>query len=538
MTDAEAANGDAAAGEGEAAASPAAAPEPSAAPAPTVPRSPLPWPFLGVVAALTAVAFGPGVLDMVGRWMAEGTYYGHGPFVPAVTGWLIWRRRERLAAIGRRPSRLGLPVIAGSVLLLAASVVEDVHFTQNAALCGVIFGVALTVFGRAVIREIWPALAFLLFMVPLPQVGIVHLTFELKILAARISVALIDGLGVPAVLDGSTIHLPSASFQVDDACSGLRVLIGLLAFATVFAILETSRWRAALTLLLAVPVAVLANVGRILLLCRLATSGYSIDPEAPLHEGSGLVVYAVAFLLLLAVRALPGRDEEDEPSGDATAAPGHAAPSRGLVAATVALLALGATASLTFAYGQPTPERTERTKGIPLEIGAWRGVPVELSPRVFVILDTEDVVFHRYAKTAASSFPVDLYVVHAAESRKVAHPPEICFTGGGYLTRERQVATLSAAEGREIPTNRMLLERGPSRLLVYHWYRLDGKDTPSYVDHQISSLLRRVRRERREASMIRLSTPVAEGAEGLERAEARIAAFASEALGTALAPIR
>ncbi|HVY61210.1 MAG TPA: EpsI family protein, partial [Planctomycetota bacterium] len=207
-----------------------------------------------------------------------------------------------------------------------------------------------------------------------------------------------------------------------------------------------------------------------------------------------------------------------------TPAPAHRGPSRLRVAALLGLLALGGAAAL--GLEGPPLQKTDRTRSIPAEIGPWRGVDIPVDARSRRILGTDDVLMRSYAAPGQRA-PVDLYVVHAADSRKVAHPPEICFSGGGF-TGEKTDAVLRAG-GRSIPAARLLLTRDDATLLVYYWYRLDGRDTASYLDHQLSMLIRLVRRERREGSMIRLSTPVV--GRDVAGAEARVAAFAEAAAG-------
>jgi EpsI family protein len=489
------------------------------------------------VAALGAVAFAPGIRDMWGRWFAEGTYYGHGPLVPLVSGWFLWRDRERLRATPRGSSALGVALVAAALALALASVLEEVHFTQNFALVGAIAGAALALYGPAVVRAAWFPLAFLALMVPLPEVAIAHATFALKMFAARFAVGVIALGGWSVVLDGSTIHLATTSLTVDDVCSGLRTLFSLLALAAIFANLERSRGRALVVVAAAVPIAVVANVARILGLCALAANGFSIEPDGLAHELTGLSVFAVAALLLTGLRALPSASTGEEAPPPAPppldAAPADVAPSRLRLAVLVGLFALAAAAATALDLAAPPPEATTATRAIPRVIGRWVGTDVPLEPRIHAILGTEDVLVRRYASVGGRE--VVLYVVHAAESRRVAHPPEICFSGGGYVEREAGAATLAAAGGRAIPANRMVLERGGQALLVYYWFRLDGRDTASYLEHQLETLLRRVRRERREASMVRLSTSI--GPEGVAGAEARLKAFADEALGPALAAI-
>ncbi len=535
-----------------------AAPMPAASPAATPAR--LPAALLMATAGLAAIAHAPGILDMAGRWFAPSSYYGHGPFIPLASAWLVWRERAALreTPLGSSP-RLGLTVVGASMLLLVASLVLEVHVGQNAALVGTLGGAALVLLGRDVVRRIWPAFAILIFMVPLPTAIILRLTFELKMIAAHLSAASMTLAGVPAIQDGSVIHLETGSVIVDEVCSGLRTLVTLVAAAALFAATEPRRVVAVATLLLAVPIALAANVGRILLLCYLDAQGAAVAPGETLHEVTGLVVYALALAMLMLVRAVPiGGGDEAESEGEATAANAPAAieagaatdvagpeptttastPPRGARAGLIGVLGLGALAGLLFGFifTAPAVGATELTRKIPARIGDWAGLEIALGPRVPEIMGTSDILYRRYTHPR-TTLPVDLYVIHATDSRKVAHPPEICFTGGGFATVDRADRDLVLSDGAVIPAVRTLLSRDGTTFLVYHWYRLDGRDTASYVDHQITWLFRRLTRSQREGSMVRLSTPVAPGTAGASDAQERIDAFVREALALALEPI-
>jgi len=504
-----------------------ATPKPRSASFPALP--------LAAAAGLGAIAFAPGAREMASRWLAPDGYYGHGPLVPAVCAWLLWRDREALGEVARSSSRAGLALVAAAVALLALSVLEDVHFTQNLALLGAVAGTALVLFGRAAVRRAWFALAFLAFMVPLPQLAIADLAFRLKMLAAALAAKAIALVGVPVVRSGSSLHLASASVTVDDACSGLRGLLAVLAIAAVFAHVERSRARAALALALAVPVAIAANVARILVLCALAAAGSRAAAEGPVHEATGLVVYAFAFLVFFALKTRPGGGDMAEGARDLPAADEppvvHRAPPPKRVLLLLVLLAAGASVS---AFGKERAALAEspRTKLVPREIGAWVGVDESLPQRVYRTLGTEDVLLRQYARPQVPG-PVGLCVVHTQDAQR-AHAPELCFAGEGLVRVEGDVRTIAVA-GARIEANRALFRQGERTILVYYWYRLDGRDTPSHYDHWVDRLLRRVERGTSEGSLIRVSAAVDPGPRGLEAAEARIARFCAEALGPALA---
>ena len=93
--------------------------------------------------------------------------------------------------------------------------------------------------------------------------------------------------------------MPSYSLEVAEACSGLCSLVSLLALAAVYAYLtQKSKVKKIILFLSAVPIALVANIFRILVT---ALGAYLISPkmaEEFLHELSGLLVFIVSFICL------------------------------------------------------------------------------------------------------------------------------------------------------------------------------------------------------------------------------------------------
>src|SRR5207249_3720778 len=112
----------------------------------------------------------------------------------------------------------------------------------------------------------WSGLSvlFLFFMVPLPF-RIEHLlTLPLQRIATVISCFILQCLGQPALSEGNTIWLGEHHLQVEEACAGLQIFVGVIALAYGHAVLwRGPRWAKALLMLAAAPIAILANALRI-----------------------------------------------------------------------------------------------------------------------------------------------------------------------------------------------------------------------------------------------------------------------------------
>lgn len=488
-----------------------------------------------VAAALLAVACAPALVDMARRWFEAEGHYGHGPLVVAASAWLAWRARGRLAAAPAGSHPLGLVVVALAAAAIGVGRLEDVAALVNLGLVLALAGLSLTVLGPARTRVLAFPLGFLCLAVPLPPFALDAVTFRLKLVAAWLTVKVVEAAQVPVVAEGGTLNFEGATVTVADACSGLKTVMSLTAMAALFAHLQATRARAALIAGLALPLAVLANAARVLFLCGLVAWAGPEALEGPLHEGSGLVVYAVAMIVLLALHA-------PAPASHPPVAPPAARPRVTTTPARAALalapLACAAALSLGLAVAAalaPAPDPDDlATARMPLSVGAWRGALLPLGEDVLRVLRTRDARMQRHTRAGLAG-EVDLYVTHAADDVfRVAHPPARCFEGGGYLEVQRAVAPLPLAD-RVVQANRLVFQRGDEVVLVYTWYRVDGRDVPSYVDYRLASFLRRLGPYRGGGSMVRLSTIVGEG--GLEAADARLRAFGAEALTAALAPL-
>jgi exosortase len=251
----------------------------------------------GTIVCLTAWVHHPTLVWLYERYTAADSYYSHGFLVPAVTCGLIWARRERLAGIPVLMSRTGLAVSIAALCAHLAGLALQVNFISGFSLLFLIAGIVLFLFGKHVTARIAGPLSFLLFMIPLPLVAVNFISFPLKVLVCRNTAAILHyAFGVPLSIEGFRIIFPNASLTIENPCSGLRSLIVMLALGFVFAYLsETSLLKRISLFLLAVPVAVAANILRVLLL-SLAVYVYGEGlSRGFFHDLTGYIAFAAAF---------------------------------------------------------------------------------------------------------------------------------------------------------------------------------------------------------------------------------------------------
>jgi hypothetical protein len=73
------------------------------------PNLQLPWTKLASFGALLIVCYAPVLKALIHKW--NDPDMGHGFFVPLIAGFIVWQRREELAAIKPNPNLWGLAVV-------------------------------------------------------------------------------------------------------------------------------------------------------------------------------------------------------------------------------------------------------------------------------------------------------------------------------------------------------------------------------------------------------------------------------------------
>jgi exosortase len=247
---------------------------------------------------------------MADRFTAPDSFYSHGWLVPFACGWLAWQRRARLAAMSITPSYAGLLLLIPAVILHLAGIWSRLHILSGLMFVASAWALVWTLWGGQAVRALRFPLAFLIFMVPLPGVLVIGISFYLKLAAASLATGVLHLAGIPAIQEGSLIRLPQFTMLVDDTCSGLRSLLSLAALSTLWTAMLPGHapfWKRATLVAASIPISLAANMARILILTMLALVWGRSAAEGFLHSGSGFVVFGIALAALAALgRVLTG----------------------------------------------------------------------------------------------------------------------------------------------------------------------------------------------------------------------------------------
>jgi exosortase len=233
--------------------------------------------------------------------------------VPAFSLYLLWQRRERLAKAQWGVDWRGLPLLALGLLLRSAGAYTYFDWLDAVSLLPTLAGLCVLFGGRATLGWAWPAIGFLVFMIPLPYRIETALGHPLQRVATVGSVYLLQTLGLPALAEGNVIILSDGPISVAQVCSGLSMMLIFFALATALVVVvRRPMLDKAIVLLSSVPIAVLVNV------LRIAATGLAQEKfgrqvaHVIFHDAAGWLMMPLALCFLglemwLLSRLLPER---------------------------------------------------------------------------------------------------------------------------------------------------------------------------------------------------------------------------------------
>lgn len=469
-------------------------------------------------------------LDLYTRITGGQSYYTHGPLVPLVS-LLIAVMLIRHTRIRTRPARTaGFGVLSLSILIHLVGCLARVNFVSGFAFIGVVMGLILVIWGWEALRRLWFPVAFLLFMVPLPEVTIYGFNFRLKMVAASWGVSIASALGVAAERIGNRVLLEGGKdLVVANVCNGLRTLISLLGFGALYAYFCKLRgvWRLGL-FAASLVVALLSNTIRIVSLIMVADIWDTETATGWFHEASGVMVFAIALAmmfglerLILWVREVVGRPakvtplfadvrrsrEDDTQWREMMAAAGKP---RGWV--TAAIMAAMAAGALWLNQTIPPFQNEQTAKAaVPaeLEINGTRMYSYDfpLDELTKDVLETGDCLNRVYL--APNTRDIGFCIIFSRDNRKGTHPPDVCLAGAGEGIVAKGLVTVESIDGkRKAPCRELIVQTRQGRHYYLYTYKCGGNYTSSFWVQQYTIFVNGLLDRDASGALIRVSTVI------------------------------
>lgn len=263
------------------------------------------WPvLLGL-----AILYVPTVITLYhGAWQSsEGS---HGFIVLAVILWIFWQQKAAFSRIPLNSSpALGWALLVPGLLLYALGRSQDILLLEVGSVLLILPAALLACHGKALLRSLWFPVLFLVFLVPLPGFVVDGLTGSLKLYVSIIVDQLLYTLGYPIGRSGVVLTMGPYQLMVADACSGINSMFSLSAIGVLYVYLrgKASRAHNILLLLSILPIAFLANVGRVIALVLITYYFGDGAGEGFTHDFASIVEFVFAVLGFILVDVILAR---------------------------------------------------------------------------------------------------------------------------------------------------------------------------------------------------------------------------------------
>lgn len=169
------------------------------------------------------------------------------------------------------------------------------------------YGCLVTLFayrvGWRTVFQLWAPVLYLAFLTPPPDVIMLPLTHNLKLLVSNVSLDALAAAGYPVARSGVSLYIGQYQVIVAAACSGMNSLLSLTALGLFYVYcMHRANWRHALVLCaLLIPVSIVANIARVIGILLVTFYFGDAVGQSMLHEVAGGFAFAVAMIVLIAI---------------------------------------------------------------------------------------------------------------------------------------------------------------------------------------------------------------------------------------------
>jgi exosortase A len=457
---------------------------------------------LGGIVALILAMFQYEVVNAVQAWWIYATF-SHCVLIGPISAWLIWEKRRELALMTPTIAPKALFAVPVLLVLWFTGKVGTINELRQFIVVGLIDVAILAMLGPQIFRAILFPVLYLFFLVPFG----LYLIPPMQQFATRFTDVGLTLLGVVHYTEGTIIELPNASFEIAEACAGLRFLIATMALGVLFVHLAYRKfWKIAAFLVACVAVPLVANglrcIGTIAL-------GYYTNSASAVEADH--VIYGWGFnIAILVVMYLGGMWFRDSPTEALNPpAPVARAMSHSSVLATAAasLVAIGSGPALAYWQDHRAVTNTA-TLASPKIQGEWTFVPFSGSWTP-LYASPDQQLKTALGSDGAGAAPVDVAVLYYARIREehslIATTNHLWDADQWHPLESHTVTaclgTLPIRFTEAVLTSRL------ERRIVWSTYWMDGQFTTSGVRIKLQQL-KSVVFGHEAAALVALSTPM------------------------------
>lgn len=238
-------------------------------------------------------------------WSRE--FGAYGPIVLVTGLWLLWRQTPELRSAAQPGSIwLTAPMLAVSLVSYVFGYAYDFVTLEAGGVYGVGVAILQSRVGMRPLIKHWFPLLYLAFTIPPPSAVLADITAPLKALVSEASTTWLASFGLPVAREGVTIFVGQYQLLVEDACSGMNSLVGLIAVSLLYIyLMRGSSWVYSIILVcFVIPIAIVANIFRIMTLILLTYYFGNEVAQGFLHFTAGMLLFTTALLCVFGLDRL------------------------------------------------------------------------------------------------------------------------------------------------------------------------------------------------------------------------------------------
>ncbi|MBD8531326.1 MULTISPECIES: exosortase A [unclassified Massilia] len=467
--------------------------------------------------------------SIVSIWDSSDTF-AHGYAIVPISLWLIWRRRVNFSLIPATPAwpALALLALAGAGWLAAR--IGGVQVVMQYAFVVMFPLVAFALLGRRLAGSLAFPLLFLLFAVPFGEVFVdplIHITADFTVWAVQVT-------GIPVLRNGTRFELPTGSWSVVEACSGVRYLISSVTLGCLYAYLTyRSNLRRALFIGLSIVVPIIANGLRAYMIVMIGhLSGMELATGVD-HLIYGWLFFGLVMFLMFWIGSYWREEEAPAPSAAAAQGVAGMTPVRSLLPIALASVAIAAVWPVFAAYNDRANHNTQAVAlGLPQLSGLAAAADFPGWQPDYMAPDAR--VSGVYMEAAR---PVRLQVLYYRNQDKSKNLISSLNRLAG--PKDAWHATASSIRSEPVGAVRESTMAGPGGpLLVWDWMSINGHHTTSNIVGKLRQAQGKLLFQGDDGALIVLATPVNDDPEAARAALRAFLARGGDAIEATLQQTR
>lgn len=482
---------------------------------------------LGLLLVSFLIFYRNALQGLVEIWSTNDDF-SYGFLVPAISAWLIWEKKERIAGLPMQVNWWGLVFFLGFTLFSLYGILGSSPSAVRPSIPLALFSLVLFCYGSRVAKALVFPIGFLFFMLPLPTLVQTKITVPLKLISTKLGVLMIRLSDIPVYAEGNIIDLGVSRLQVVDACSGLRYVMPLLALGLLVGYLsEAKMWKKILVALITLPISIFSNGFRIGITGIITHFFGTEAAEGFFHDFEGWIIFMFSFFLfslfclLIRVRLVP--PEKPAVSGEN---PAPEVRNTKAVAIVILVLALASLVTQRTAV-MPGYALAPGMSGFPLKFREWTGTRLSIDEEMIRASGAEEAFSGNYVD--GRHLPVSLYIGYRGrpfgESLNFFHSPDVCLPSSGWQTISGESHDISGIDKfRRIRVRKMVMEKLGQKSLVYFWFQTKDKISDNVNMNRYHLALHALSRDNTSDLFIRPIAAIGKN-ETVEAAEKRLDDF-------------